>query len=444
MTTVTSIRARLTLWLLLAVAVTGAIGAWLIYRNSLAEADVFFDYQLRQTALTLRDQAFEYAAAPALTPAEAGYDFVVQVWSFDGVRVYLSQPHVSLPGLTPLGISTVSTREGDWRVFGIRARGGVIQVAQPMRVRKQQAARLALRTLLPFALLLPVLAAIVAIVVRRSLDPLERLAQTVRTRAPTALEPLPVQGLPSDVRPLVESLNDLLARLARVLERDRAFVADAAHELRTPLTALNLQLGTLDIAHTDAERAEARGRLSGGLQRAARLVEQLLALARVEPGEQEPAVELRLDEVVREVVVEALPMADARRIDLGIGRLDSVSIRGNREALATLIRNLVDNAIRHTPEGGVVDVTLERDERHARLRVTDSGPGIAPSERERVFDRFYRVPGTPAMGSGLGLAIVRTIASQHGARVSLGSGSDNRGLVVTIEFALNSSSPGRS
>ncbi len=444
MTTVTSIRARLTLWLLLAVAVTGAIGAWLIYRNSLAEADVFFDYQLRQTALTLRDQAFEYAAAPALTPAEAGYDFVVQVWSFDGVRVYLSQPHVSLPGLTPLGISTVSTREGDWRVFGIRARGGVIQVAQPMRVRQQQAARLALRTLLPFALLLPVLAAIVAIVVRRSLDPLERLARTVRTRAPTALEPLPVQGLPSDVRPLVEALNDLLARLARVLERDRAFVADAAHELRTPLTALSLQLGTLDIAHTEAERAEARGRLSGGLQRAARLVEQLLALARVEPGEQEPAVELRLDEVVREVVVEALPMADARRIDLGIGRLDSVSIRGNREALATLIRNLVDNAIRHTPEGGVVDVTLERDERHVRLRVTDSGPGIAPSERERVFDRFYRVPGTPAMGSGLGLAIVRTIASQHGARVSLGSGSDNRGLVVTIEFALNSSSPGRS
>ena len=439
-----SIRARLTLWLLVAVALTGAIGAWLIYRNSLAEADVFFDYQLRQTALTLRDQAFEYAAAPALSPAEAGYDFVVQVWSFEGVRVYLSQPHVSLPGLTPLGISTVSTREGDWRVFGTRARGGVIQVAQPMRVRQQQAARLALRTLLPFALLLPVLAAIVAIVVRRSLNPLERLAQTVRSRAPTALEALPVAGLPSDVRPLVDALNDLLKRFARVLERDRAFVADAAHELRTPLTALNLQLGALDISHTDAERADARARLSGGLQRAARLVEQLLALARVEPGHQEPVVDVQLDQVVREVVVEALPQADARHIDLGIGQLDSVIVHGNRETLSILLRNLVDNAIRHTPEGGVVDVALNRDPRQARLQITDSGPGIAAHERERVFDRFYRVPGTSAVGSGLGLAIVRAIATQHGARVSLRSGPEGQGLLVAVEFDLGSSGPGHS
>ena len=433
---VSSIRARLMIWLLGGVALTGAGGAWLIYRNALAEADTFFDYQLRQTALALRDQAFEYAAAPALTPEEAGYDFVVQVWSFEGVRIYLSQPHVSLPGLTPLGISTVSTREGDWRVFGIRARDGVIQVAQPMRVRKDQAARLALRTLLPFALLLPVLAAIIALVVRRSLDPLEKLAHTMRSRAPTMLDPLPVAGLPSDVRPLVDALNDLLQRLTQVLERNRAFVADAAHELRTPLTALNLQLGALDTARGEDERSEARARLAGGLSRAARLVEQLLTLASVEPDEAAPVVELSLDEIVREVVVEALTLADARHIDLGVGRLDSTSVRGNRAALATLIRNLIDNAIRHTPEGGVVDVTLDRDEARARLRITDSGPGIALAERERVFDRFYRVPGTQAVGSGLGLAIVRTIAARHGAHVTLDSGPQGRGLLVSVEFPL--------
>ena len=423
-------------WLLGAVAVTGVIGAWLIYRNALSEADAFFDYQLRQTALTLRDQAFEYAAPPGLTPEEAGYDFVVQVWSFEGVRIYLSQPHASLPGLTPLGLSTVSSREGEWRVFGIRARGGVIQVAQLMKVRKEQAARLALRTLLPFALLLPVLAAIIALVVRRSLDPLERLARTVRARAPTALDPLPVEGLPTDVRPLVDALNGLLAQLTRVLERDRAFVADAAHELRTPLTALNLQLSTLDTARSDAERTEARARLAEGLQRSARLVEQLLTLAGVEPGASAPLCELRLDELVRDVVVEALPLADARHIDLGVGGLDAAAVRGNRSALTAMVRNLLDNAIRHTPEGGSVDVALETAEGQARLRVTDTGPGIPPHERERVFDRFYRVPGTLAVGSGLGLAIVRAIATQHGAQVRLESGPDARGLEASVRFPL--------
>ncbi|HZF26841.1 MAG TPA: ATP-binding protein [Steroidobacteraceae bacterium] len=437
-----SIRARLMIWLLSAVAVTGVFGAWLIYRNALTEADAFFDYQLRQTALTLRDQAFEYAAAPALTPAEAGYDFVVQVWSFEGVRIYLSQPHASLPGLTPLGLSTVTSREGDWRVFGIRARGGVIQVAQLMRVRKEQAARLALRTLLPFALLLPVLAAIIALVVRRSLEPLERLAQKVRERAPTALDPLPVAGLPSDVRPLVDALNDLLRQLGNVLEHDRAFVADAAHELRTPLTALNLQLDTLDTARSDSERAEARARLAEGLQRAARLIEQLLTLAGVEPGERAPVVDVPLADVVREVVVEALPQADARRIDLGIGVLDPAVVRGNRAPLSALVRNLVDNAIRHTPQGGTVDVALQRDGSHVSLRVSDSGPGIAPHERERVFDRFYRVPGTTAVGSGLGLAIVRAIATQHGAEVRLDAGPGARGLQASVTFPLVASERG--
>ena len=420
-------------WLLGAVALTGGLGAWLIYRNALAEADAFFDYQLQQTALALRDQAFEYASPPALGTA-ADYDFVVQVWSFDGVRVYLSQPHVSLPGVTRLGISTASTREGDWRVFGTRVRGGFIQVAQPMRVRKEQAARLALRTLLPFALLLPVLAAIIAIVVRQLLNPLEQLARTVRARAPTALDPLPVADLPVEVRPFVEALNDLLARLALALERDRAFIADAAHELRTPLTALKLQLDALDRGRNEEERAQARTVLQRGVERAARLVEQLLALASIEPGEPLPMENVALDQVVREVVVDELPLADARHIDLGIGRLDSVTLQGNRAALAVLIRNLVDNAIRYSPEGGSVDVALEKEAGSARLRVTDSGPGIPPAERERVFDRFYRVPGTQAVGSGLGLAIVRAIATQHHATVRLDSGPNAKGLVATVEF----------
>jgi two-component system OmpR family sensor kinase len=162
----------------------------------------------------------------------------------------------------------------------------------------------------------------------------------------------------------------------------------------------------------------------------------LLTLAGVEPGERAPLADVRLEEVVREVVVEALPLADARHIDLGIGALDPAVVRGNRSALAAMLRNLVDNAIRHTPEGGSVDVALEATAREARLRVTDTGPGIPPHERERVFDRFYRLPGTHAVGSGLGLAIVRAIATQHGARVHLENGPQARGLEASVRFPL--------
>jgi len=164
-----SLRARLLLWLLAAVVVGGAAGGWWMYRNLLAEADEFFDHQLRQTALALRHQAFEYAAAPQLIEPQASYDFVVQVWSRDGVRVYQSQPHTVLPGITQLGLSTVDTPDGRWRVYGVPARSFLIQVAQPLAVRQGQAARLALHTLLPFILLVPLLALLSSVAVALSL-----------------------------------------------------------------------------------------------------------------------------------------------------------------------------------------------------------------------------------------------------------------------------------
>src|SRR6185312_6842453 len=215
------------------------------------------------------------------------------------------------------------------------------------------------------------------------------------------------------------------------LDRERAFMADAAHELRTPLTALHLQLGELARASTESERAEAMGKLSEGTQRAVRLVEQMLALARQEPRAEPAPTRFALDELGREIVAELVPLADSRRIDLGMSEAQTVFMQGERDAVATMIRNLVDNAVRYTPAGGRVDVSVERSvaqPRHAIVRVLDNGPGIAPEERERVFDRFYRRAGTRPAGSGLGLAIVRAIAVAHGATVELGEGADGRGL----------------
>ena len=449
-----SLRARLLAWLLGGVLFVGAAGGFIVYRNALAQADAFFDYHLRQTALLLRDQPVEYQLGAQLVPADD--DFVVQVWSLNGVRVYLSRPHASLPETTILGFATVKTREGRWRVFGVQAVSSVIQVAQPMSVREQRAVALALQTLKPFALLLPGLLLLVWFAVGQALEPLRRLTALLKTRQVDTLDPLPGTPLPDEVQPLVTALNELLARLAAAPEHERAFMADAAHELRTPLTALHLQLGTLARAGNESERAAAMGTLAAGVQRAIRLVEQLLSLARQEPRADRPRVPVRLDELACEIVAELVPLADAGRIDLGVAAAQPLSIEADPDALRTLLRNLIDNAVRYTPAGGRVDVTVEAVSAAdaagatgeavggaavgaaaealggARLTVSDDGPGIAPAERARVFDRFYRRAGTEPPGSGLGLAIVKAIADAHGATVQLADGPSGKGLTVSV------------
>jgi two-component system, OmpR family, sensor kinase len=435
--TVGSLRARLLAWLLGAVLLVAVGGGLLVYRHTLAEADAFFDYHLKETALFLRDQPVEYLFPPPFPSNDVGYDFVVQIWTIDGRRIYIGPAHVALPNSMALGYSTVNTSSGQWRVYGTVSPTKVVEVAQPMRVRRQEAAQLAVRTLAPFALLMPLLGLIVWLAVGHALQPLQRLARAVKARRVDALEPLSNERLPDEVRPLVGSLNDLLSRLTAALERERAFMADAAHELRTPLTALHLQLGALARAGSEPERAEAMGKLAEGMQRAIRLVEQMLALARQEPRAEPARTRFALDELGREVVAELVPLADSRRIDLGMSEAQSVFVRGDREAVATLVRNLVDNAVRYTPVGGRVDVAIERSGQtpaQAVLKVVDNGPGIEPEERERVFDRFYRHAGNREPGSGLGLAIVKAIAAAHGASVQLGEGADGRGLTVTIAF----------
>jgi two-component system OmpR family sensor kinase len=434
---VSSLRARLLAWLLAGVVVVGVVGGLIVYRNALAEADEFFDYHLRQTALVLRDEPVEYQISPRFPPQDAAYDFVVQVWSLDGVRVYLSRPHSVLPQVTTLGFSTVDTREGRWRVFGVQAETRVIQVAQPMSVREGRAAALALDTLRPFALLLPVLALFIWFTVGHTLTPLERLTGLVKARRVDALDALPDARLPAEVQPLVTALNDLLARLRAALERERAFLADAAHELRTPLTALHLQMEMLGHARGEAERQAAMTTLSAGVQRAIRLVEQMLAMARAEPrASPAPLLPVRLDALAREVVTDLVPLADARQIDLGMTSEAPVTVPADADALRTLLRNLIDNAVHYSPPGGRVDVAVEPAEagRGARLAVTDSGPGIPASERARVFDRFYRRAGNASPGSGLGLAIVKTVADAHQASVALEDNPHGPGLRVSVTF----------
>jgi two-component system OmpR family sensor kinase len=242
--------------------------------------------------------------------------------------------------------------------------------------------------------------------------------------------------VPAEVKPLVAALNDLLARLGRALELQKSFIADAAHELRTPLTAVSLQIQIAERARTDDERAAAFAQLRAGADRAGRLVQQLLTLARSEPGAAErPLTTVDLTAIAREVVVEHAPIAEANGIELGLSADAPVTVAGDRDALRTLLANLVDNAVHYTPRGGTVDVGVTVKDGQACWIVTDTGPGIPVEEREHVFDRFYRRDIAGAGGSGLGLAIVQRVAQRHYATVDLADGLDGRGLAVTVRFS---------
>jgi len=279
----------------------------------------------------------------------------------------------------------------------------------------------------------PLLALLGGWIVARALRPLRRLAAEVRTRDGQSLAPLHDTGLPDEVAPLVSALNGLLVRLGSALDAQRAFVADAAHELRSPLTALKLQLKLLREAADDASRRMAAQQLAQGVERAARLVEQLLALARTEPGAPLATEPLDLAEVAREALADLLPLASARGSDLSLQADAPVPLQGDRAGLTALVRNLADNALRYSPPGARVALRVALDDGVPCLWVDDAGPGIAPEDRDKVFDRFVRRRAHDEAGSGLGLAIVRGVAQRHGATVALGD-SPLGGLRVTVHW----------
>jgi two-component system, OmpR family, sensor kinase len=426
-----SIRKQLILGLIGMLAAAVLLGAVVVYRQARAELDQIFDYQLKQMALSLVDQSFKSAFEGN---AGAEFDFVVQVWSEDGVRVYFSRPHAALPNHARLGFETMVTAEGTWRIFSMQQRGVTIQVAQPLRVRERLAASAALRTAQPFIVLLPLLALLVWFIVGRGLRSLNAVTQALKSRTPSSMAVLPVERLPEEVRPMVVALNDLLGRLGHALESQRQFVADAAHELRTPLTALHLQIQLAERAHSEGDRRAANETVSDGLQRATHVVQQLLTLARQEP-EARPRDTVRVDlpELARSVLADHALIAEAKSVDLGMTRAEAAATQGDAESLRILLANLVDNAVRYTPAGGHVDIAVYSAGQRAMIEVADSGPGIPAKERSRVFDRFYRRAGSDTPGSGLGLAIVKRVAERHGGEITL-SDAAGGGLQVRVEL----------
>lgn len=426
-----SLRRRLLGLVLAAITVVSAFQAASAYRTALHNADALFDQQLQQFARSIE------AGAPPVPGDMRLYEFEVQVWGPGGLEIYRSHAR-PMPATSVIGFSDAVLEGVRYRIYLLKSGERTIQVAQDLDARRDRARGLALEAMLPVAVLAPVLMLAVWLIIRLSLAPLERMRHQVAGRPADDLSPLPEGGVPRELLPLVRELNLLFGRVDAAFASQRHFVSDAAHELRSPLTALNLQAQALRDLPPGPQQDAAIAGLQQGIARAIHLLSQLLLLARME-GEQPvdgPVQNVDLQAVCRDAITEVLPQAHARQVDLGLATPDAeAGALGQPDALRILLRNLLENAVKFAPEGGRVDVTIEAAPHASTLRVEDSGPGIPPEERLRVFDRFYRGgAASDHPGSGLGLAIVQAIAARHGASVRLGDAERLGGLRVEVAF----------
>ena len=437
-----SLRGRLLWFVLVAILLAAVLQAFTAYRGALQQADAMFDDHLQQVARSMRSGA---PLGMALDDGvdDTGFDLYVQIWGQDGTPLFRST-RSALPPRAVLGFSDVEANGSRYRVYSLQTALQTVQIAQDRSARAARAQTLALKALLPFALLTPLLMLAVWWVINRSLAPIERARRQLANRAADDFSALVNKDLPDEVRPLVDELNLLFVRARTAFDAQKNFVADAAHELRSPLTALKLQAQAL--RRTDANplaRDASVARLNLAIDRAIRLVEQLLTLAREEAGaslEAASNASVDLQEIIKLAVADVLPMAVQKRIDIGVvdnQHPQAIIINGENESLRMMLRNLLDNAVKYTPQSGQVDISLQIRVDQCVVTIEDSGPGIAPEDQARVFDRFYRASDMALVpGSGLGLAIVKIIADRHAARISLGRSPRLGGLKLELLLPL--------
>lgn len=435
-----SLRARLLLLLFGSVVLTAVMQAFIAYRTSLDETNEIFDYQMEQMALSLRPglPVGGYPSNGFRDDKDESFEFIVQVSTTDGQRVFHSSPSTELPRDAKPGLTTFDARGTTYKLFSLLSGTQLIQVAQDRAARRGMARKLALRTVSPIFVMVPLLIFLVWWVVNVSLAPAERVRRQVASRRADELNEVSEDGLPDEIVPLVHELNLLFHRLRSAFDAQKNFIADAAHELRSPLAALKLQVDGLRRAADDSAREVAVLRLASGIDRATRLVEQLLMLARQQagPADLEFKEHVHLANMVRAIVGDLWEAANARRIDIGLIEGEDGVVLGHPDALNILVRNLLDNAIKYTPSGGTVNVSVKRSGEHVQFTAEDSGPGVPPDDRGRIFDRFYRGSGQQSGigGSGLGLAIVKTIAEMHAATLTVGQSETLGGFKVTLVF----------
>lgn len=433
-----SIREKLLFTLIGSLVIAGFMTATATYFSAQSEFNNFLDTYLKETAESLKktvkasDFVNQKTAPPTILGTSQAYHIVLQVYDSTTNRLWLPEGKQRLPLPEAEGFALKQVNNKDWQTYSVASGTLIITVAQDMTVRSELAAASAFRTLQPLCLLLPFIAIAIWLVVGEGLAPLERTERSIARRSPTSLKPISTKGLPTELMGLVNAINHLMTRLNESLSAQQRFASDAAHELRTPLTAIKLQVQLAQRAKTPEAREKCFSRLNLGVNRATRLVEQLLTLARLDPDStKHPYETIRLDQLAKSVCDEMTPIAGQKDILITTVAEEAIT-EGMEDAVRLMMTNLTDNAIRYTPEGGHIELRTSTNNDNAIIDIADNGPGIPPEDRNRIFDRFYRSLGTKTSGTGLGLAIVKRIIDIHHGTIEVRDGLDGRGTTFRI------------
>jgi two-component system OmpR family sensor kinase len=431
-----SLKNRLILALVALVGVVGvlnACGSYLIVRK---QTDDLLDAHLEGAAVWLA--AGNVASMASDGPPEHSVDgFVGQVWRRDiATPIHNTDPDLVLNRNAPRGFSNEPVDEADYRVYTLVSQNGdyVYQVAQPESFREGMATQAALEALVPTPVLILLVWLAIPFVVRVTFSRLSRAREKAESINLGNLEPLDVTGIPAEVMPFASSVNVMIDRLRISIESEKQFIADAAHELRTPIAVLQLQADNLANADDEAERVERQAELRSGIVRTANMIRQLLGLARADSQLDPGALStVNLPQFIVGLVSELLPLANSRNIDIGVSRLEALSVRVKETELKMAVKNILENALRYTQQGGSVDFDVYQEHGAAVIQIRDTGPGIPEAMLPRVFDRFFRAAPGDGDGTGLGLSIVKAVVTKYAGDVVLENRSDGcSGLVATI------------
>lgn len=442
-----SIKKRLLTGLLVVIVLSTLIGTAITFFELKEEMDELFDQNMKQIAHAIavhnitEQSDFVSGHDDIRRTLKGEEEFLIQVWHNDDIN-FSSKPAIAFPNQGAGGVVTVLYENEEWRYYAINSGDGwLVQVSQPIPLRHTVIWEIYSEQLIPTLIQLPILMGLVWLVVGVGFAPLKRISESIEKRTAYFLERLPEDDVPKEVYSMVQAINGLLDRLSQALDSQRRFTADAAHELRTPLTAVRLELDILKKAENQEERGQSLEKLYGAVDRSTRLVHQLLEMARSEPEQASEEIKtVALKPLVQKLIDELMPLADKKSITLQMKDFENVSIEGRSHALSIMAGNLINNAVQYTPERGRIEISAKSDKGRIIVKVSDDGPGIPENERDRVFDRFYRIldPAHSGItGSGLGLSIVESIADAHRATIAISEGLGGKGVSFEIHFPSN-------